>query len=135
MQIIGKNTQKKKLKTNLPTIGLTCLLVIIILYLLLHIQPSRRHLSYCARVQSDAQTVAATIMDYLADPDNIEVEPSDIEEMINIQNSWTFTADGDEFVIQVTDNSGQCPHRYQKKFDEWNSGTYKLRIPNLYYQD
>jgi hypothetical protein len=135
MQIIGKNTRKRKSKTNLPIIGLTCLLVIIILYLLLHIQPNRRYLSYCARVQIDAQTIAATILDYLADPENTDVEPSDIEELINTENSWTFTAYGDEFVIQVTDNSGQCPNRYQKRFDEWNSGTYTLRISNLYYQD
>jgi hypothetical protein len=132
---IGKNTRGKKSKTNLPIIGLTCLLVIIILYLLLHIQPNRRYLSYCARVQIDAQTIAATILDYLADPENTDVEPSDIEELINTENSWTFTAYGDEFVIQVTDNSGQCPNRYQKRFDEWNSGTYTLRISNLYYQD
>ena len=101
----------------------------------MHIQPNRRHLSYCARAESEAQTIAATIMDYLADPENTEVEPSDIGEMMIIENSWTFTADGDEFVIQVTDDSGQCQNRYQKKHAEWDSGTYTLRIRNFYYQN
>ncbi len=47
---------------------------------------------------------------------------------MSIENSWTFSADGNEFVIQVTDNSSQCPNRYQKKYAEWNSGTYTLHI-------
>ena len=94
--------------------------------------PRYRTKHFCKRVENDAMLINAGVKDYLSDPNHNDVSPEQLiayEELYaDLKNSWTITKSGDEYLIQVTDSSGQCPATYQERFPEWDSSIYTIRM-------
>jgi hypothetical protein len=120
-------TKKIKLRAVLLPIGIVCVLVIFLLST--YKCTNYKKPSPCARVRSDARTIAAAISNYFADPSHTDVRPSDLStELKFIENPWTFTQCGDEIIIVVFDREMKCPVQGQYDEFEWNSHLLILRL-------
>jgi prepilin-type N-terminal cleavage/methylation domain-containing protein len=75
-----------------------------------------RNKAFCARAETDANTVEAAISSYFSEPDNTDVDYDGLissEELgaLNEGNTATLATveRGVSYVITVTDGSGRCP--------------------------
>lgn len=125
------HTEKKNILKAIVKWMIFISVIIFILMIIIPWLPICTHCKKpCAEFESDAFTIAAAIADYFSNPEHTDIKKSDIERMVGtyIYNPWTLTRDGDEYVIQVIDNSEKCPDDYQKRFPEWDSGRYTLKL-------
>ena len=95
-----------------------------------------RNKAYCSRAESDANAVAAALADYFAIPthttypdSNPEVDPPNglgitLSGTDASKNTGTISGPTSSITITVTDASSNCPEKYQKSNNEWNSGIY-----------
>jgi hypothetical protein len=104
-----------------------------------HINAHRDYLneSYCRRAENDADNIAAVIADYFSNPEHktlptINGESEYLGYILNAiegQNIAWVTGDAKSTItIVVRDGSGQCPHDYQKRSPEWDSGKYTKKL-------
>ena len=83
---------------------------------------------FCSQAEVDANNIAAAIADYFSVEKHTDIARSDIEELMSIDNPWTFTRCGNNFFIHVVDRSRECPAEYQLKDPNWNAGIYSISI-------
>jgi len=73
---------------------------------------SYRNRTYCASVETDAQTVAGAIADYFSNPNNIAVSKNTLgllDSELSNSNTYTLTPLGaNQYHITVFDSSGRC---------------------------
>lgn len=117
-------SDKKIEKAILITIGLTCVFFIFNIYILPRVVPCYKCASPCSQVESDANNIAAAIVDYFSIPERIHITPKDVAGEFNSSNSWTFTKCGQKIYIYVYDRNEACSMEYQKSQPEWNSHIY-----------
>jgi len=88
-----------------------------------------RNKGFCSRAESDANSIAAAIVDYFAIPThvNMPVLGTDIVVALSGTNTAALTGTVAAVVIQVTDGSGRCPQKYRDAMaytagtkDGWN---------------
>ena len=117
---------------KLLSIGALSIGVCIYVSIIITGRPNYRPKHYCSLAEIDAQNIAAGLTGYLSKPGHTDVTPAQLIAYESyyggFENSWTFTRNGDEYVIQVTDRSGKCPVEYQEDYPEWNSGIDTRKI-------
>ena len=120
----------KILKGILKTLGAILGLILLLEFIAIFIIPPmfmHRPKAFCSKTESEAQQIAVAIIDYFSNPNHQMISRSDIEQLVTVENPWTFKFDEEEIVVRVTDKSGQCPDRYQKHRPEWDSGVYTFK--------
>jgi prepilin-type N-terminal cleavage/methylation domain-containing protein len=75
-----------------------------------------RNKAYCARAETDANTIEAAISSYFSEPDHTDVDYDGLQSAgelgaLNENNTATLgtVETGVSYVITVTDGSGRCP--------------------------
>ena len=69
-----------------------------------------RDKAYCSRAETDLDSVMGAIADYFSNPDNETVSPASLTGVtVSGSNSWTLAAQGDGYIVTITDGSGRCP--------------------------
>ena len=131
---VSENQKQKRsvkiLKGILKTLGVILGLILLLEFIAIFIIPPmfmHRPKAFCSKTESEAQQIAVAIVDYFSNPNHLTVSRSDIEQLVTVENPWTFKFDEHEIVVKVTDHSGQCPGRYQKHRPEWDAGVYTYR--------
>ena len=87
---------------------------------------SYRDKAFCSAAESDANSIAAGIADYYADPSHVTLE-STVSLYLNplsgpagVTNTATISGAVAAIVITVTDTSGRCPADYQNNQTDWD---------------
>jgi Tfp pilus assembly protein PilE len=73
---------------------------------------SYRDKAFCSAAETDLDSVMGAIADYFSDPDNQTVSPGSLTGVdISGSNLWTLAAQGDGYIVTITDGSGRCPRQ------------------------
>ena len=115
--------KSKKTSAIVLSVLIVCAAIVFIVAILPHML-SYKCASPCARVESDANNIAAAISDYFAIPEHTDIKPADIAGSFTPWNSWTFIQCGERVYIYVYDLKEDCPVDYQNVNPEWDSHIY-----------
>ena len=126
-----KTSEKPKLK-GWRIIAVMVVFLALFAYLLIG-YPGRavfRPQTFCREAESDAKNIYAAISDFIPNPTYPDLAPirAELENLVDVDNAWTFTICGDRFFIHVIDRSGKCPAEYQNQYQEWNAGVYTQKF-------
>lgn len=116
--------KRKKLKKIITSIGIGCIIFVLILIVLPQFWPQYACKSTCAGVESDASNIAAAISDYFAVPERTHIAPADLYGSYPTENPWTFIQCGEKIYIYVYDHEEDCPVDYQNAYPNWDSYIY-----------
>jgi type IV pilus assembly protein PilA len=98
---------------------------------------SYRNKSYCGKAESDANNIAATISDYFAIPEHVNLNTQNgVTQYEGFtlsskggQNSTTVSGDPSNIItIQVVDASSRCPDDYTNASADWSAAKVYTKV-------